>query len=252
MSKSKDLAPKARAFFIEKCKDVMHKYLEKRDMLITYVRGSTPRFYGAKPTKEEYEQIREMLNVAPDLTPDGYISLLRVIGRTPGAATNVKLQMSCTVDKEEAKKKFLTARSCWKSRRQPRIGTVVAFKKKGQIYVGWSMCRRNDRFDRYIGVYEALRMDELGEYISAFPIESSQDDTIINMITRSERIIAEHRKMKMKSGGPIVFVMTDKLNGQSPPRVIAMDNPAPITPIPHTILPHVKAMVERAKRQFKK
>ena len=222
---------KTRTEFVEKCKDVMHKHLDKRNMIITYLRGSTPRFYGAKPTQKEAEQIREMLNVAPDLTPEGYFALLRVMGQ------KVKKDQ-----KEEVKKKFLTARSYWRSRRQPRIGTVIAFKKKDQIYIGWSMCRSGakvvdpqtgktqvragDKFDRYIGVYEALRVDEVGEYVSAFPIENQRGVvSIINLIARTEEMLEESRGL-------------------------SRDKPRPQTDIPHTILPHVKAMVERAKRHF--
>ena len=217
---------KTRTEFVDKCKKQMHRHLKKTEMIITYLRESNPRSYGARPTQKEAYKICTMLNAAPDMTPDGYIGMLKATG-SKKASKEEKI--------EELKQKFLTARSYWRSRRTARVGVVIAFKEEGEIHIGWSLCKTSagDRFDRYIGVYEALRKDDKGNFISAYPLGNPKGlpnmVSVENLVARTRNEMDARKKAK-KEEKPLP--------------------PCAAISIPHTLLPHVEAMMDRAKKQL--
>jgi hypothetical protein len=175
----------------------------KKTMIISYLRDYTPKSYGERPTKEEAEKVRKTLNVAPDISPEGYIAILEMSG-----------------DKVKKKKRettinmFKTARSYWRSKRKPRVGVVIAFKEEKDIRIGWSLCKTaaGDRFNRYIGVDKALK-------------ESVSIIDLSDIIARTQSEID-----------------CAKLAGRKP-------DPSKLE-VPHTLIPHLKSMMERAKRQL--
>lgn len=47
-----------------------------------------------------------------------------------------------------------------KTRNGKHVGTVVAFKTKGagtSVLIGASKCRKGDKFDRHVGIYQAIQ-----------------------------------------------------------------------------------------------
>ena len=200
--------PTSKDTFLAHCKKEMQEYQQK-GLLISYIHERKPRSKSsARPNAEEAKGIRRLLDAAPSLTPRGYLALLKIQG------------MDTKGKEEELTEKFLTARSFWLASRSPKVGCVVAFlDPQLGLMIGWSLCRvkskgqRLDSFNKWIGVHEAIQ--------SAQPCEPS----IANETTVHRLIHQTETAMRVKHA--------DK---------------QPETPIPHTLLKHVKNMIVRGKK----
>ncbi len=41
------------------------------------------------------------------------------------------------------------------------IGVVVIYKYQGRLHIGWSLCRKDDRWNKHVGVYKAISRAEI-------------------------------------------------------------------------------------------
>lgn len=150
--------PSARMKHILACREIVKQYRADHDLFVVYVRQDGPVPYPQIARNDPNAGYFLRLFSEPYFLRTPVQRLERLAHEWFGASIPQE-----KLAQQRHRAMIDALRAFMRSRRQPRIGVVVGFRKDDKLYLGWSLCRvgrwpweKGDQFDPYMGIEKAI------------------------------------------------------------------------------------------------
>jgi hypothetical protein len=122
---------------VKKCRALSDRYFKDHGMCVIYIHQKRPKVE-CKVSDLDLKVARQLFSVMPNMSERAF------------------LMYSDPKDLEKAGKVFRSVRSIIRAEQSPVRGVVVGFKDLDGIKVGWSLCNKKDKFNKYEGIRLAI------------------------------------------------------------------------------------------------